>query len=66
MNMVIIAGGSFIVIQLTLVILSIILILRMGKVIDSIDRVHEEKEKEKQKPERFRYKKLQVLQGNNE
>jgi len=65
MNLVMIAGGTFVVIQLTLVILSIVLIMRMGKVMEQLDVKHEKEEKEKKvdMTHRFRYKKLQ---GNNE
>ena len=60
MNIMMIAGGSFLLIQVTLVILSIVLILRLSKVTELLEYTRKHKERI---PVRSRFK---LLQSNNE
>lgn len=60
MNIMMITGGAFVLIQITLVILSIILILRLSKVTELLEYTRKHKERI---PVRYRFK---LLQGNDE
>ena len=60
MNIMMLAGGSFLLIQVTLIFLSIVLILRLSKVTELLEYTRQHKERI---PVRARFK---LLQSNNE